>query len=220
MTGPRIVPTSLLLACLAACTPEDSQELAEHAYRSAGAGVDRAREELERAGAEIEAARERYEIDERVAEAQQRLERGLDETASAFDELAKEGAEQVAERVGYQPIEGAAESIHCEALRCEMDSELVERLADQPRQLVREARLMPAKGATGDGLRLSRIREGSIPALLGLRDGDILLAINGASLSSFDAMREVSDALVGGDEAELVFERDGERETLVVVTKW
>lgn len=205
---------------LTACTPEaaeQSRELAEAAGQRAHRGAKRAASGAQEEFADV---RERFEIDARVERAREQLEFELGRVATELGQLTEAGMEQGAElgkRVRYEPIAGAAEAIRCRELRCEMSAAFVDILAANPRQLVREMMLAPSEGETGPGLRLSRVREGGVPMLLGLRDGDLLLEINGTPLRSLDALRVLGDALHGREQAELLFERDGVRKTLVIV---
>ncbi|NVB40530.1 hypothetical protein G6O69_22000 [Pseudenhygromyxa sp. WMMC2535] len=193
--------------------------------------VERAREELaqvrERAGEELDQARERYEVDAKVERAREELARGLDEAAKTFDQLAQraveEGREQgaeLSERLAYEPIPGAAEAVDCEASgrRCTVSAAFIDALASDPSQLGREAVLLPGRSVDGvAGLRLSKLEAGSLPALLGLRDGDLLLEVNGVKLASFDAIRELDAAFAGRSEALLRFERGGNLRELTIV---
>ncbi|MCA9685252.1 MAG: hypothetical protein KC457_23925 [Myxococcales bacterium] len=227
---PRIGAALLILAIASslACGPEQS-ELIDDARVATRRGLDQA-------GREIEQARERYQIDEKVDQARrelgdklddqverarEQLERGIDEAAAGFEALAEQGLEQgaeVSEQLAYQPLPGAAEAIACEGARCKMDAAFIDRLAENPQQLTREAMLLPGRTAEGrPGLALARVQPGSIPALLGLRDGDLLLELNGTALGSLAAIRAVDDALAGRDQAELSYERDGVQATLVVL---
>lgn len=208
--GAALLGTILALTGCTRAEQERTRELVDEAARQADRGLNEARRELDH-------ARRRYDIDERVAVAREQLERGIDEAADAFTELAEAGREQ-GEQIGeYRPIEGAAEAIECEGDRCRMDAAFIDRLAKNPSQLTREAILVPATGASGSGLRVTRVRPGSIPALLGLREGDILLEVNGAGLGSFEAIRKTGAVLHGRNEAVLVYERAGARRSLTVL---
>jgi hypothetical protein len=192
-------------------------------------GVESAKQGVDSAKQGIADARERYAVDERYAEARERLNKGMDEAADSFAELAAagrdtaEGIGAAIEEKGKAGIDGAAEAIQCipdpsdeAATRCKIGRDLLAKLQDEPKLLAREIMLLPKKGATGQGLELVRLGRQSVPELLGLSRKDILLEINGTSLGSLEAIRQVDEALAGHPNAELVFERDGERKKLVL----
>ncbi|MFO7566107.1 MAG: hypothetical protein R6X02_25910 [Enhygromyxa sp.] len=192
-------------------------------------GVESAKDGVGQAKQGLSEARERYAVDERVADARQRFSKGLDEAADSFADLAAasqdtaKGIGAAIEEKGKAGIEGAAEAIRCDpdpaeqgATRCQIGQELLAKLQEEPKLLAREIMLLPKKGATGQGLELVRLGRQSVPELLGLNRKDILLELNGVSLGSLDAIRQVDEALANKPNAELVYERDGERKKLVL----
>lgn len=227
-----------VVACEARSS-ERTREVVDEAARTAERGVeqakqglgearDDAREGLADAREGIADARERYGVDDKVDGARRSFAAGLEEAAQGFSELGDAGrarAEQLGDKldgVGQTSLEIAPQAIVCNDERsrvCELDPELIAKLAADPKLLVSEASLWPKRGATGQGLELVRARSHSLTTMLGLREGDILLSINGAELSSFDAIRALDEALSGKREAKLVYERDGQREQLTVVQK-
>ncbi|PRQ06970.1 hypothetical protein [Enhygromyxa salina] len=230
----------LLLACVVACegrSSEQTREVVDEAARTAERGVEQAkrglgearheaREGLANAREGIADARERFEVDEKVAGARRSLAVGLDEAAQGFAELGEAGrarADQLGDKldqVGRASLEIAPGAIVCteEPQRvCKIDPDLIDKLAAEPKLLVGEVSLWPKRGATGQGLQLVRARTESLTGMLGLREGDILLSVNGAELSSLDAIRALDEALSGKDEANLVYERDGQRGELTVI---
>jgi type II secretory pathway component PulC len=242
------VPAATLWLALIGCQPEQTERTrevveqgveqakqgveqgVEHAKEGVEQGVEHAKDGVESAKQGIADARERYEVDERVAEAREHWNTGMDEAADTFAELAeagKEGAANVSAAIDEKSkagIEGAAEAIKCKpdpakqsATRCNIGEDLLAKLKDEPKLLAREIMLLPKQGETGQGLELVRLGRKSVPELLGLNRRDILLELNGVSLGSLDAIRSVDEALAGKPEAEIVYERDGERKTLVLV---
>jgi hypothetical protein len=196
-------------------------------------GMAQARDGVEQGMAQaregVAQARERYAVDDRLEEARQRLSASMDDAAASFNELADAGRSQAEdlsasfEAKSKASFEGAAEAIRCEpepkvkaTTRCSIGQELLAKLGTQPKLLARELMLLPKRGKTGSGLELVRLHPEGIPALLGFHRNDILLEINGVSLGSLDAIRSVDEALQGKSEAELVFEREGKRKTVVI----
>lgn len=88
---------------------------------------------------------------------------------------------------GSREIPGAREAINCRGNDCTVDRKFVEKLLANPAQLTRQAKLIPAvKDGDIRGFRLARLRRGTLLRLLGLHNGDTLLAVNGIELDSMD----------------------------------
>jgi hypothetical protein len=227
-----------LLGFAGACEAQSSErtrEVVDQAARTAERGVEQAKQSLGDARDDardgLANAREKYEVDEKVADAKQGLAAGLDEAAQGFAELGEQlgdqGREQVErlgdkfDGVGPSGLEVAPESITCDgpedARVCQIDPALVAKLTAEPKLLVGEVLLWPQTGKTGQGLQLVGTRTDGITTMLGLREADILLSVNGTKLDSFDAIRALDAALSGKAEAKLVYERDGQREQLSVI---
>lgn len=88
-------------------------------------------------------------------------------------------------------IPGAADAISCSGSTCVVERELVESLMSDPSKLATQAAVRP----TSKGFQLSRVRSGSLPALLGLRTGDILTEVNGQSLDSLEDALDLATKL-------------------------
>lgn len=193
---------SLALALTSACGSTTVEET-----------VDRSREVVDD---KIEVARDL------VADAGVELERtgreGLRQAGEGLDRWLEEGREQLGSETEYKPIPGTAEAIHCESeTRCTIDAAFIDRLAEDPLVLSGEAVALPTQGLSERGLALSQVRSGSIPAELGLREGDVLISLNGTNLASLAAPRALADALANTNEATLVYERASQRRTLTIV---
>jgi hypothetical protein len=208
-------------------TREVVEQGVEQAKQGVEQGVEQAKQGVEQAKQGIAEARERYDVDERVDEARARFNAGMDEAADSFAELAdasRDTAKDIGAAIDEQTrIEGSAEGIACKpdptdeaATRCTIDAELLTKLQAEPKLLARQVILLPKQGATGRGLELVRLGRESVPELIGLRANDILLELNGTALSSLDAIRQVDEALAGKPNAELVYEREKQRKTLVL----
>lgn len=210
-----------LVACEAQ-QQEKTREVVEKGVEQAKQGVEQG---VEQAKQGISEARERYAVDERVDDARQRFNTGMDEAADRFAELAAAGrdaAEDLGAAIDEQTsIPGSATAIECspadnDTTRCKIDEQLLTKLQAEPKLLARQVVLLPKAGATGRGLELVRIGEGSVPGLVGLEPNDILLEINGTSLGSLEDIRKVDEALAGKSTAELIYERNSVRKTLVL----
>ena len=76
-------------------------------------------------------------------------------------------------------------------------------------------RLVPSSGQlVGAPLTIQRVTRGSIGDLLGLRNGDTLVSINGHRVDSFDDMLKLNASLRGTDEFAVALRRDSALHTL------
>jgi hypothetical protein len=196
---------SLVLVIASACTSES---------------VDRSREvvdeKLEKVDEKLEVARDR--LADAVPEIERNGREGLRQAGEGLDRWLEEGREQLGTGDDYTPIAGADQAIDCPSEdRCTIDAGFIDRLAEDPLVLSKEAVALPTQGTSERGLGLSRVRPGSIPDELGLRDGDVLISLNGTNLASLAAPRALADALSDTNEAKLVYERAGQRRTLTIV---
>jgi hypothetical protein len=242
-----VVPAVALWLALAGCQPEHTEQ-AKQAYdqgveqakqgydkgvdsakQGYAQGVESAKQGVDSAKQGLADARVRYEVDDKVAAARERLHTGMGEAADSFVELAaasEKGARDLSAAIdeqGKARIEGAAEAIKCkpdpddaQGTRCQIATDLLTKLQNDPKQIAKQLMLLPKQGSTGQGLELVRLGRESVPELLGLNRKDILLELNGFSLGSLDAIRDLDQAMAGKPEAEIVYERDGERRTLVL----
>ncbi|KIG12907.1 hypothetical protein DB30_00863 [Enhygromyxa salina] len=217
------------MACEARSS-EQTREVVDEAARTAERGVEQAKRGLGEARDEaregIANARDRFGVDEKVADARRGIANGWDEAAQEFAALGEAGrahAEALGDKIdeaGRASFEVAPDAVICTdapSRVCKIDPELIAKLTAEPKLLVNEVSLWPKRGATGQGLQLVRLRAQSLTTMLGLREGDILLSVNGAELGSFDAIRALDQALAGKDEATLVYERDGQRGELTLM---
>jgi general secretion pathway protein C len=85
-------------------------------------------------------------------------------------------------------IEGAEDAIKCPSENlCVVERAFVEKLMANPALLAKQARIVPStKDGESQGFKFYGIRKGSLPKLLGLKNGDMLTAVNGEALTSVD----------------------------------
>jgi type II secretion system protein C len=109
-------------------------------------------------------------------------------------------------------IEGAAEAISCDESQtnCTVDKAFVEKLMANPAQLTKQARIVPAV-ADGEtkGYKFYGIRPGSLPKLLGLKNGDLLTSVNGHELESLDQAMDLYNKLRRASHLSVTIERKG-----------
>lgn len=107
-------------------------------------------------------------------------------------------------------LPGAEEAIQCNAKgNCVVDRAFVESLIANPQQLVTQAAASPA--TTGDGspgFKLRRVRRGSLPHLLGLRNGDVITEVGGTPLT-LDALAGLFGKLRHASHIEVMVDRRG-----------
>jgi type II secretion system protein C len=108
-------------------------------------------------------------------------------------------------------IEGAEESINCSSEdACTVDRAFVESLMANPAQLAKQARIVPSqKDGETQGYKLYGIRRGTIPKLLGFKNGDMLKAVNGEDLTSVDKAMGLYTKLRRASNLSVTIERKG-----------
>ncbi|MBK7829035.1 hypothetical protein [Nannocystis sp.] len=96
--------------------------------------------------------------------------------------------------------------------RCTLDRTYLAELLADPSALAGQARIMPSvRDGVVRGLKLYGIRPGSLPRLLGYRNGDLLLSVNGLPLIGADAAMTTFSRLRRADTLAVELERKGER---------
>lgn len=101
--------------------------------------------------------------------------------------------------------------------RCEIERATIERLAQDPAALARQARIVPAmQDDITRGFKLYGIRSGSLPSQLGLQNGDLLVAFDGQPLASLDAAMAAFARLPALGSFTLTIERRGATQQLTI----
>jgi general secretion pathway protein C len=107
-------------------------------------------------------------------------------------------------------IEGAEEAIDCKGDTCTVDREFVEGILNNPGLLAKQARVVPAiKDGETRGFKFYGIRPGSLPKLLGLKNGDLLTNVNGNDLTSLDQAMGLYTKLRRASHLSVTLERKG-----------
>ncbi len=110
-------------------------------------------------------------------------------------------------------IEGASEAISCDSdfSSCTVDKKFLEKLLANPAQLTKQARIVPAvRDGETKGYKFYGIRPGSLPKLLGLKNGDLLTSVNGHKLDSLDQAMDLYTKLRRASHLSVSIERKGE----------
>ncbi len=181
-TRSHLLPFALCLAFTftgIACDQTAANELA-----AARDDLNAARGELERAETLLTAARNDLE--------KARAEFAQATAASALTAPPSVVAEPTVATdptAATSPMANAAAAIRCETEgQCTIDRTFLEGLLEEPDALLRQARIIPAleEGKTV-GIKLFGIRPNSLPKLLGLKNGDLVRAVNDLPIDSMDA---------------------------------
>jgi len=109
-------------------------------------------------------------------------------------------------------IPGAREAIQCnEAGDCVVDRAFVEQLVATPKLLVGQGRASPTTTKDGaPGFKLRSVRKGTLPDLLGLRNGDVITDVGGAALT-LDALPGLFGKLRHASHIEMRVDRRGQK---------
>jgi general secretion pathway protein C len=96
-----------------------------------------------------------------------------------------------------------------------VDKEAIDASLANPKHVLTDARLLPhVVDGVQDGFIISEVRSGGIYDNLGLRNGDVLSAVNNLKLSDPEVALQAFTALRGLDKVELDVVRGGEKMTL------
>lgn len=121
----------------------------------------------------------------------------------------KKEDEKTEEKKDDRNIPGAEEAINCpnENL-CIVERAFVESLISNPMALAKQARIVPAKDGEV-GFKFYGIRKGSLPKLLGLKNGDKLVAVNGEEMTGIDQAMGLYTKLRRASNLQVTIERKG-----------
>ena len=113
-------------------------------------------------------------------------------------------------------IDGASDSISCQGMSCTVKREFVAQLLANPAVLAGQGNARPYARDDLKGFRLSRVKKGTVPNLLGLRSGDVLTGINGQPLDSLDGAMKLYARLRNASHltVDLTRNRGGQRQEL------
>ncbi len=123
----------------------------------------------------------------------------------------KEGEEKEEAKTDDRTIPGAEEAINCPTEdTCTVERAFVEQLMANPAMLAKQARIVPKqKDDEVLGYKLYGIRRGSLPKLLGLKNGDMITAVNGEELKSMDKAMALYTKLRRASNLSVSIERKG-----------
>jgi general secretion pathway protein C len=108
-------------------------------------------------------------------------------------------------------IDGAEDAINCPSENlCTVDRSFVEKLMSNPAMLAKQARIVPSqKDGETQGFKFYGIRRGSLPKLLGLKNGDMLTEVNGEEMKSVDQAMSLAMKLRRASNLQVTLVRKG-----------
>lgn len=123
-------------------------------------------------------------------------------------------AKEAKPAVSKSSIPGAEEAIQCSGKGdCVVDRAFVEKLIAEPRLLVGQGGASPATTSNGaPGFRLRGVKKGTLPDLLGLKNGDVITEVGGSPLT-MDVLPGLYGKLRHASHLEVTVDRRGERMT-------
>lgn len=170
------------------------------------------------AGCPDEAKEDLREAAHAVAQAGEKLEDAAEKTGEVVEkklEVAAERADDVSEaaRDMVDPdaaAREAAEAIDCKGNRCTVESAAWDEVVANPVLLAKQLTVSPEEKAGVTRWRIDEVREGSACELLGLREGDYVLRVNGERLGA-SPRASLLDDLQRADKVVLEIDRGGKR---------
>lgn len=109
-------------------------------------------------------------------------------------------------------VDGANEAIKCsDENNCVVDRAFVNQLMANPAVLTKQARVVPAiRNGQTKGFKFYGIRPGSLPQLLGVKNGDMVTAVNGNELTGLDQAMGLYSKLRSAGHLSITIERKGQ----------
>ena len=109
-------------------------------------------------------------------------------------------------------IPGAEDAIKCsDENNCVVDRAFVNKLLANPAALTKEARVVPAiRNGKTQGFKFYGIRPGSLPKLLGIKNGDMVTSVNGHELTGLDQAMGLYAKLRNAGHLSVTIERKGQ----------
>lgn len=127
-----------------------------------------------------------------------------------------EGEEEEKPKKNANEIEGASDSINCNGNSCTIERKFVDQLLANPAVLASQGNARPYARDDLKGFRLSRVKSGTLPRMLGLRSGDVITGINGQPLDSLDGAMKLYAKLRNASNltVDVTRNKGGEREEI------
>ena len=130
--------------------------------------------------------------------------------AAAGAEPRPEGEPPPPPKKNDRKIEGAEEAISCEGDSCTVDRAFVDRALANSTQLAKQARIVPSiRDGETLGYKVYGVRPGSLPRLLGIKNGDTIKSVNGKELTSMDQAMDTLASVKKASSLSVVLDRRG-----------
>jgi membrane-associated protease RseP (regulator of RpoE activity) len=190
--------------CCGGCPAEAAEDLRE------------ARQDLKQAGRELgqAAAKTAVGVDETAKRAGVRVSDHLEEAPADLDatrRIVDAAAETLVDPPDPPDSARLDDAIRCTPERCAIDRTLYDRTLANPYPLVSQVRIEAVSGAGAlAGYRLVEVEPDSIPARLGFRAGDVIVAVDNIHLNRPPTTAMLTH-LEDSDEITVTLERDGIR---------
>ncbi|MBL4687514.1 MAG: hypothetical protein JKY37_23160 [Nannocystaceae bacterium] len=128
---------------------------------------------------------------------------------------AKEEKKKKKKKKNDRAIPGAEDAINCPSDNlCIIQRSFVDQILSNPAMLAKQARVVPSqKDGKTQGYKLYGIRRGTLPKLLGLKNGDMITSINGQELTSIDKAMALYTKLRRASQLEVNIIRKGKAMT-------
>lgn len=153
-----------------------------------------------------------------LVEATEQLREATRELTAATKELNAQKAEASPIRIAKGDEIAAVGELRCQPeTRCSISRKAFDLIRGDTKRLSRQATLRPRKVKNEiQGFVLSRVREGSLPAALGLRDGDVLASVQGIDLDAPNKLGSILSRIAGAKNLTAVVRREGHTFTVRV----
>lgn len=120
-------------------------------------------------------------------------------------------------RKNSRAIDGAEDAIDCSGDSCTVSRDFVNKLIANPALLAKQARVIPDKN--GRGFKFYGVRNGSLPKLLGVKNGDLVTEVNGQALTSVDQAMGLYTKLRRASNLSVTIDRRGQTITKDITIK-
>lgn len=186
------------------------------------------RHRFDAVAAELAAAdRELVAADVELAAAGARLAASEDMLATASKQIASDlprcGLGTELRNGVCVPLEWDPKSVECSADRCSVARTVFFGADGQDSPLLKQVRLVPATDRDGQakGFKLFGVRKDTAARMVGLQTGDLLLSVNGMSLTAHvnDLVQALSDEIRQAKVLKIEFERGGQTKTVEVALR-
>lgn len=118
-------------------------------------------------------------------------------------------------RTGKLPAELAAKITKVSDTEFNIERSVVDQILEQQAELMRGTRVRPMKeGDKVVGLKMSRVRAGTLMHTLGMKNGDVIQSINGFELTNPQKALEAYGRLRSADRLSLTIQRRGQPTTI------